>query len=89
MCNVVVVTHQHGALSASAQQMTRLSLQPQQASGVEHIISCQVAAAQLAVPREGFPPMQHTPVIDEQRLQGKKKGQQSRVSTAPTQEPLM
>lgn len=44
-------------------------LEAKEAGRVQHIVSGQVAAAQLAVTREGLPTMQHTPVVHEQGLQ--------------------
>lgn len=53
-----------------------LSLQSQQARGVEHIVPRQVAAAELAVPGERLPPVQDTPVVYEQGLQEQRGGHQ-------------
>jgi len=57
---------------------TGLSLESQQARGVQHIISRQVAAAELAVPGERFPAVQDAPVIHEQRLRVKRKARQKK-----------
>lgn len=74
MCNAfLVVTQQHGALPPRS-GWPALGLQSQQARGVQHVVSRQVAATELAVPRERFPPVQDAPVVYEECLQGKRRG---------------
>lgn len=63
-CFLLVYTNQTSSLVLSWWS----SLKAQRASCVEHVVSGQIASAELTESSEGFSTMQHSPVIDKENL---------------------